>query len=102
MSLDAITRPTTWEAFKIAFQKEFLPENKKERNWNAWDHCKMEGLTLTQYVSKYQDVILKLDGLDDFQKVRGFLGGLYNNYRTKVKDAKSSDFGRCHQGCPDL
>ena len=57
---------------------------------NAWDHCKMEGLTLTQYVSKYRDVILKLNGLDDFQKVRGFLRGLDNedwdnDYRTKVK-----------------
>ncbi len=85
MSLDSTTRPTTWEEFEKAFRKEFLPENEKERNWAAWDYCKMEGLTLTQYVSKYRDIILKLDGLDDFQKVRGFLRGLDKEYRTKVK-----------------
>ena len=41
----------------------------------------MEGLTLTQYISKYRSIILKLDGLDDFQKIRG----LDNEYKAKVK-----------------
>ena len=45
----------------------------------------MEGLTLNQYVSKYREVILKLDGLDDFQKVRGFVRGLDTKYHAKVK-----------------
>ena len=42
-------------------------------------------LTLTQYISKYREIILKLEGLDDFQKVRGFLWGLNDEYKTKVK-----------------
>ena len=45
----------------------------------------MEGLTLNRYVSKYREVILKLDGLDDFQKVRGFVRGLDKEYQAKVK-----------------
>ena len=45
----------------------------------------MASLTLNQYVSKYQEVILKLDGLDDFQKVRGFVRGLDKEYQAKVK-----------------
>ena len=80
MSLPADTRPKTWEEFEAAFKKEFLPQNEKDQNWTAWDKCKMEGLTLTQYVSKYREVILKLEGLDDFQKVRGFVRGLDKEY----------------------
>ena len=34
---------------------------------------------------KYREIILKLEGLDDFQKVRGFLRGLNDEYKTKVK-----------------
>jgi len=85
MSLTPSARPSTWEEFEKAFQKEFFPENEKDRNWNAWDQCKMEGFTLTQYISKYRDIILKLDGLDDFQKVRGFVRGLDKEYKSKVK-----------------
>lgn len=78
MSLDAQTHPSTWAQFEKIFHKEFLPKNEKDQNWIAWDQCRMEGLTLTQYISKYRSVILKLDGLDDFQKVRGFIRGLDN------------------------
>ena len=42
-------------------------------------------MTLTQYVSKYRETILKLEGLDDFQKIRGFIRGLNDDYMTKVK-----------------
>ena len=62
------------------FRKEFFSENEKERNWNAWDQCRMKNLTLTQYISKYRASILKLEGLDDFQKVRGFIRGLHKDY----------------------
>ena len=85
MSLPTDICPKTWEEFEAAFRKEFLPQNEKDQNWTAWDKCKMEGLTLNQYVSKYQEVILKLDGLDDFQKVRGFVRGLDTKYQAKVK-----------------
>ena len=81
MSLSVETCPKTWEEFEAVFRKEFSPENEKDQNWTAWDKCKMEGLTLNQYVSKYREVILKLDGLDDFQKVRGFV----REYQAKVK-----------------
>ena len=73
------------EEFEAAFRKEFLPQNEKDQNWTAWDKCRMEGLTLNQYVSKYREVIRKLDGLDDIQKVRGFVQGLNKEYQTKVK-----------------
>lgn len=45
----------------------------------------MDNLTLPQYMAKYREIILKLDGLDDFQKVRGFIRGLDNKYKAKVK-----------------
>ena len=73
MSLDSRSHPSTWAQFEKMFRKEFLLENEKEQNWNAWDKCRMEGLTLTQYISKHRRIILKLDGLDDFSKVRGFI-----------------------------
>ena len=41
----------------------------------------MDGLTLVQYISKYRELILKLNGLDDFQRVRGFLHGLDKDYK---------------------
>ena len=42
-------------------------------------------LTLTQYISKYHEVILKLEGLDNFQKFHGFICGLNKDYKDKVK-----------------
>ncbi|MCO5609563.1 hypothetical protein L7F22_063792 [Adiantum nelumboides] len=85
MSLKMADRPTSWTRFQEVFRKEFLPENEPDRNWAAWDKCRMDKLTLTQYISKYREIILKLEGLDDFQKVRGFLRGLNDEYKTKVK-----------------
>ena len=52
LSLDETTRPRTWSQFQELFRKEFLPENEKDRNGNAWDNCQMANLTLTQYISK--------------------------------------------------
>ena len=45
----------------------------------------MGKLSLTQYISKYRSVILKLEGLDEYQKVRGFIRGLHADYKAKVK-----------------
>ena len=66
LSLDEMARPHTWNTFQELFRKEFLPKNEKDRNWNAWDRCWMENLTLTQYISKYHEISLKLKVLDDF------------------------------------
>ena len=85
MSLKVANRPKTWARFQEIFRKEFLPENESDRNWTAWDTCVMDRLTLTQYVSKYRGIILKLDGLDEFQKIRGFIRGLKEEYQAKVK-----------------
>ena len=85
LSLDEMACPRTWSQFQELFYKEFLPENKKDRNWNAWDKCWMENLTLTQYISKYREISLKLKDLDDLQHVRGFIQGLNNKYKAKVK-----------------
>ena len=85
MSIDMHNRPTTWAKFEEIFRKKFLHENETDRNWTAWDKCRMDNLTLPQYVAKYHEIILKLDGLDDFEKVRGFIRGLDNEYKAKVK-----------------
>ena len=69
-------KPKTWASFESAFRKEFLPSDEKRRNWQAWDYCRQKYRTLNQYVSMYRDIILKLEGLDDFQKIRGFTRGL--------------------------
>ena len=39
LSLDETARPRTWSHFQELFRKEFLPKNKKAKNWNAWDKC---------------------------------------------------------------
>ena len=44
----------------------------------------MVGNTLTQYISKYREAILKLKGLDEFHKHRGFIRGLDLEYRLHV------------------
>jgi len=45
----------------------------------------MDNLTLTQYISKYWEIIPKLEGLDDFQKVRGFIGGCIRITKSRYK-----------------
>lgn len=67
------------------FRKEFLASKEKDRNWTARDTCKMESLSLTQYIAEDREFILKLDGLDDFQKVHGFICGPNEEYRAKGK-----------------
>ena len=44
----------------------------------------MDNATLAQYISKYRELILRLDGLDNFQKVRGFIRGLDKDYQDKL------------------
>ena len=97
MSLPIATRPTTWEEFEAAFKKEFLPQNKKDQNWTAWDKCKMEGLTLTQYVSKYREVILKFSkgtGMEDKEYQAGY------QYPKTLDAAKSALRGFVSKGRP--
>ena len=47
LSIDKHARPNTWGEFEVMFRREFLLENEKDRNWNAWDQCKMDNLTLS-------------------------------------------------------
>ena len=42
-------------------------------------------MNCTQYISKYRQIILKLEGIDKFQKVCGFLCELHHDYKTKIK-----------------
>lgn len=85
MSHDAGVHPSTWAAFEEKYRKELFPINKKDSKWMAWDKCRMDSLAVTQYISKYREIILRLDGFDDFQKIRDFVCGLDNKYMTKVK-----------------
>ena len=45
----------------------------------------MRVLTLIKYVSRYYEFILKIDGLDDFQKLHAFIHGLDKEYHAWVK-----------------
>ena len=68
-----------------AFLEEFLPKNKLERAWKAWDKCDMGKNTLNQYISNYRKVVLKLKDIDEFQKIRGFVRGLKDTYKVEVR-----------------
>ena len=85
--------PKSWAQFEADFRQEFLPSNEKTRNWRAWDKCKMKHQTLNHYISYYRDITLKLDGLDEFHKVRGFIRGLEPDLQKAVesKDPKTLD-----------
>ena len=85
MSLKVTDRPSTWSTFQEVFQKEFLPENEQDKNWIAWDRCQQDCLALTQYVSKYREIILKLEGLDDFRKLGVLLEVLMIIIRLRLK-----------------
>ena len=85
MSLNMAARTSIWSRYQEIFWKEFLPKNDQDRNWGEWDVCQMGSLTLTKYIFKYRSVILKLDGLDNFQKVRRFFRGLNKDYKSKLK-----------------
>ena len=77
--------PRYWPEFEQAFLKEFLPENELERAWEAWDKCEMGRNTLNQYISNYREAVLKLKGIDEFQKIRGFVRDLKDTYKVDVK-----------------
>ena len=61
-----------WANFEIAFYKQFLPSSKKKNKWKFQDLYKQKHCFLAQYISLYRDIVIKLDGLDDFKKVVGF------------------------------
>ena len=45
----------------------------------------MGNRSLIEYISKYREIILKLNDLNEFQKKRGFVRGLQDYYRLHVK-----------------
>lgn len=72
--------------------KEYLFEKEEDRNWEEWDNCYMEqkNLNLTQYIAcYYRQIVLKLKGIDNVQKVRGFIRGLKREYKMEVRSPKS-------------
>ena len=73
------------EFFKKAFKKEFLLVNELQRLWWEWDKCSMEGISLNQYICNYQEIVLKLKGIDEFQVLRGFIKGFHLDYKVYVK-----------------
>ena len=77
--------PGDWAQFEKIFVKEFLPENEQERNWEDWDKTLQRGRPLLTYIAEYREVILKLQGIDDFHKTRGFLRGLDKHFKREVK-----------------
>ena len=87
MSLWEASRPKFWAKFETVFKKECFPKNEQDRNQNALDKCKVDDFMLVQYILKYRELVLKLDRLDNFQKVCGFLHGLDKDYQAKVKNA---------------
>ena len=85
------TRPTTWTEFERIFRREFLPVNEVERSWVSWDKCSMEHKSLTQYISDYREIVLKLKGIDEFQTLRGFKRGLTNEYLEYIEPLQPRD-----------
>ena len=85
------TRPTTWTEFERIFSREFLPVNEVERSWVSWDKCSMEHKSLTQYISDYREIVLKLKGIDEFQTLRGFKRGLTNEYLEYIEPLQPRD-----------
>ena len=65
-----------WVGCEQSFLKEFLLENVMERAWEAWDKCEIGKNTLVQYIAYCREVIVKLKGIGEFQKIRGFERGL--------------------------
>lgn len=86
MSLKEARRiPGDWAQFETIFVKEFLPENEQERNWEDWDKALQRGRPLLTYIAEYREIILKLQGINDFHKVRGFVRGLDKHFKREVK-----------------
>ena len=88
-------------AIKRYFERSFFPKNKRNCSWGDWDIRQMGNLTLTHYISKYHSVILKVEGLDNFQKVCGFIRGLNKDYKAKQIPIPK-DFGTNNLGCTSL
>ena len=74
-----------WAQFESIFVKEFLPENEPARNWEDWDKAMQRGRPLLTYIAEYREIILKLQGIDDFHKTRGFVRGLDRHFKREVK-----------------
>lgn len=45
----------------------------------------MQGKSLTQYLSNYKEIILKLKGIDKFQMLQGFKRGMTDDYLEYVE-----------------
>ena len=52
----------------------------------------MTGMSLTQYISTYREIILKLDNSDDFHKMRAFIRGLDAEYTLHVRIGGPKNF----------
>ena len=45
----------------------------------------MKGLSLNQYIFNYRQIVSKLNGINEFQVLRGFMRGLHLDYEAYVE-----------------
>lgn len=57
----------------------------------------MENKSLTQYISNYREIVLKLKGIDAFQTLRGFKRGLKDDYLEYVEPLQPKDLAEAIQ-----
>ena len=54
----------------------------------------MKGISLKQYISKYQEIVLKLKVIDEFQILKGFMRGIHPDYEAYVEPKQPTDLAK--------
>ena len=85
------TEPTTWEAFKEKLNSEFKPAYSLKSARDRLANCRQE-TTVTDYVEKFQDILLELPEVTDDEAMDRFVRGLKESVRIHVLTRDPMDF----------
>lgn len=86
--------PATWNEFKAAVIREFVPSDHSKR---ARDRLRKlrQTKSVSRYLSDFRNIILAISGMTDEEKMDRFIEGLKHSIRIEVLKAQVDTFEDC-------
>lgn len=82
--LKASTSPKTWETYVAATRKEFVSEYHERRSCDVLRSCKQTG-SVSEYVSKFQNIVLTIPDMSSKEKGDRFVSVLQSKVQSQVR-----------------
>ena len=75
----------SWESFKAEIKAYFVPDNEQSRLLDEWRNLRQGEGRLKDYIEKYRQLTLQIEGLSPALLLHGFLFGLRNRIKGEIE-----------------